>query len=112
MKDRTICEVSGHKNPASLAAYDRVTSQKAIELSAASSTSSFSATSSNSVPFVFNAAGASFANSTVTVNIAPPARKRKKLSMQLKKMTQQLESQHRTHTEEEQEAFAAAQQDG
>ena len=35
VEDRTICEVSGHKNPASLAAYDRVTPQKALELSVA-----------------------------------------------------------------------------
>ena len=35
VEDRTIYEVSGHKNPTSLAAYDRVTPQKALELSVA-----------------------------------------------------------------------------
>lgn len=102
VEDRTICEVSGHKNPASLAAYDRVTPQKALRLSAAidqkaafscaSSTSSLSATSSSTVPFVFNAAGASFANSTITVNVGSPAPKRKNVSLQLRKTTERLQN--------------------
>ena len=35
VEDRTICDISGHKNVASLSAYDRVTPQRALQLSTA-----------------------------------------------------------------------------
>ena len=35
VEDRKICEISGHKNPASLTAYDRTSAERAVDLSAA-----------------------------------------------------------------------------
>ena len=112
VEDRTICEISGHKNPASLAAYDRVSPVRACELSAkidnpASSSSVCKATLqaacvvspltdvTNAAPapaapaFVLNAAGATFSN--VTFNVTPPPKKRRKLSLSLKKTRERLE---------------------
>ena len=121
VEDRTICDISGHKNVASLAAYDRVSPQRALQLSTAidkhsppadavsarstpanvalSSSIASAASSGPSPPspaFVLNAAGATFSN--VTFNIAPPKKKRR-LSMQLKKTRDKLEMKRK---EEEQ----------
>ena len=38
VEDRKICEISGHKNPASLTAYDRTSAERAVDLSAATDT--------------------------------------------------------------------------
>ena len=119
IEDRKICEISGHKNPASLTAYDRTSAERAVDYSAAidtkrippaapvpapAKTSSPSPLSDvSNVPltsgFVFNAGHATFNN--VTFNIAPPAAKRSRL--QLKKTRERLSQ--RT-TEDGQESSA------
>ena len=32
VEDRKICEISGHKNPASVTAYDRTSAERAVDL--------------------------------------------------------------------------------
>ena len=104
VEDRKICEISGHKNPASLTAYDLTSAERAVDLSAAIDTKRVAPAPANppsplsditnspsASGFLFNAGNATFNN--VTFNFAPPPPKKRKVSrerLQLKKTRERL----------------------
>ena len=104
VEDRKICEISGHKKPASLTAYDRTSAERAVDLSAAIDTKRVAPAPANppsplpditnspsASGFLFNAGNATFNN--VTFNFAPPPPKKRKVSrerLQLKKTRERL----------------------
>ena len=104
VEDRKICEISGHKNPASLTAYDRTSAERAVDLSAAIDTKRVAPAPANppsplsdimnspsASGFLFNAGNVTFNN--VTFNFAPPPPKKRKVSrerLQLKKTRERL----------------------
>ena len=97
-------EISGHKNPVSLTAYDRTSAERAVDLSAAIDTKRVAPAPANppsplsditnspsASGFLFNAGNATFNN--VTFNFAPPPSKKRKVSherLQLKKTRERL----------------------
>ena len=108
VNDRRICEISGQRNTASLASYDRLGAHQAVSLPAAIDSKHVPETSvanclSDAVhafskvtepaashsAFTLNAAGATFKN--VTFNVTPAKKTKKRLSLRLKKTTERLE---------------------
>ena len=125
IEDRKICEISGHKNPNSLAVYDKTSPAQAVQMSAkidflesassaavpvcaplmksesvcvaaAPHTSLADRTNVSAPAFVLHADGATFNN--VTFNVTPQ-RHKKKLSLQLKKTRKKAEMKKTMSTE-------------